>query len=86
MRTIPESIDVVVYRHAETGMMVAVSPDMPGMYVHGDTDEEINQRVPQAIRALVEADKKRAEVRAANLSPPAGFAKHGKYSFNLEAA
>ena len=46
-------IDAVAHR--ETGLIVAFSDDLPGLYVHGRSEEELRERIPEAIRALLEA-------------------------------
>lgn len=48
------TIDLVV--HKDTKLMVATSPEMKGLIVHGRTESELEQRIPQAIRAVLEAD------------------------------
>lgn len=56
----PDGIDTVVplriLTHKETGLLLAVSDEMPGLYVHGRTDREIAERAPQAIHAILEAN------------------------------
>lgn len=41
--------------HRKTGLLIAMSNDLPGLYVHGRNEDELNDRVPQAIKALLEA-------------------------------
>ncbi len=65
MREIPEKISVMLATHIKSGLMLAISPDVPGLYVHGKNKEEIEERIPIAIRALVEADRELAKKRAA---------------------
>lgn len=86
MRTIPETINVVLFTHDQSGLMVAVSPDVPGLYVHGKSEEEINSRIPIALRALAEADQKLAADRVKGLTPPEGFHLKGEYQLGLQAA
>lgn len=45
--------------HRETGLRLAISDDLPGLYVHGETDEEIERQIPDAIRELLEASGER---------------------------
>lgn len=49
-------IEIRVMRHEKTGLLVAHSKDMRGLIVHGHTFAEINERVPKAIKALLEAE------------------------------
>jgi predicted RNase H-like HicB family nuclease len=46
---------VETIEHRETGLYVAVSDDLPGLYVHGRSERELEERVPVAIKALLEA-------------------------------
>lgn len=41
--------------NVKTGLLIAISEDLPGLYVHGRSQEELDERVPIAIKALVEA-------------------------------
>jgi predicted RNase H-like HicB family nuclease len=47
--------------HRDTGLRLAISDDLPGLYVHGQSDEELEELVPQAIRALLEASGEKVE-------------------------
>lgn len=49
-------ININVVTHKETGLMVATSPELRGLIVHGRTVRELNERIPQGIRSLLEAD------------------------------
>ena len=46
---------IKVVRHRRTGLMVALSPDLPGLMVHGRDDDELRQRIPGSIREILEA-------------------------------
>lgn len=46
-------INVVTHRKA--GLLVAMSDDLRGLIVHGRSDEELDERLPEAIRTLMEA-------------------------------
>ncbi|TPI29002.1 DUF1902 domain-containing protein [Mesorhizobium sp. B3-1-6] len=52
------TINIDVISHEKSGLLVAVSDELPGLYVHGDTYEEIRARLPDAIKSLVEASEK----------------------------
>ena len=54
-------IDIEIIRHAETGMYLAFSEDMKGLYVHARTLAELNDRVPVAIRDIYEAAGQKIE-------------------------
>lgn len=56
VQVVEKTVLVEVIRHSETGLLLAMSEDMKGLYVHGRTIEEIDERLPQAIRSLLEAD------------------------------
>ncbi len=49
-------ITTQVIRHSETGLFVALSDEMKGLYVHARSEEELLERIPVAIRDLLEAD------------------------------
>jgi hypothetical protein len=55
---IRRTIRVRTLEHTGSGMLVAVSDDMRGLYVHGANAAEINRRIPEAIRSLLEAEGK----------------------------
>lgn len=48
-------IEINIIRHKDTGMYLAYSDDMKGLYVHARTMNELNERVPVAIRDIYEA-------------------------------
>ena len=48
-------VNVEVVRHAKTGLFVATSPDLPTMFVHGRSDDEVLQNVVEAIKTILEA-------------------------------
>jgi hypothetical protein len=83
MRTIPDTIRITLMTHRKSGLMVAVSPDVPGLYVHGKSEEEITARIPIAVRALREADRALA-AKAQKL--PEGFSTEKTYELALAAA
>lgn len=59
-------IEISVVKHKTTGILVATSDDMRGLFVHGKTMEELDERIPSAIVALLEAKgHKGVVVRAA---------------------
>jgi len=49
-------ITIKVIRHNETGLFVALSDEMMGLYVHARTEEDLLERIPVAIRDILEAD------------------------------
>jgi hypothetical protein len=49
-------ISINVLYHPPTKMLVATSPELKGLIVHARSEEEINERVPLAIRLIMEAD------------------------------
>lgn len=50
---LPELITIDVFEHKETGLLLATSRELTGLYVHGSTEEEVNERVPGAIKAIL---------------------------------
>lgn len=49
-------ITIQTIRHRETGLIVAISDEMKGLYVHARTDADLLERIPIAIRDILEAD------------------------------
>lgn len=45
-------------KHKTTDLMLAVSDDLTGLMVPGRSEEEVVERLPRAIRELLEADGK----------------------------
>lgn len=52
------SIEVHILTNRESGLLLAVSDDLKGLYVHGRTEAQLFERIPQAIKALLEASGK----------------------------
>jgi hypothetical protein len=42
--------------HHKTGLLIARSVDLPGLYVHARNEEELRERIPIAIKAILEAN------------------------------
>lgn len=66
---------VLVLTHSKTGMLMAVSPDHKGLNVAARSEEELKTLLPQAIRALLEAEGEKViavETRH-ELDAPPGF-------------
>lgn len=79
-------IGIEIVRHSETGMYLAMSEDMRGLYVHARTIESLNERIPVAIRDILEAEGKQvASVQPLDDAPVEGFAPIRR-RFQLEEA
>lgn len=39
----------------KTGLLIGICAELPGLYVHGRTQDEIDARAPIAIKAMLEA-------------------------------
>ncbi len=65
--------------------MVAISPDVPGLYVHGKSKDEIDSRIQEAVDALCAADKKLADEKASAFKPPQGFKRAADYTVEIAA-
>lgn len=50
--------EIKFVRHTQTGLIVAYSPDHAGVMIHGRTFGEVKQRIPEAVRAIFEAEGK----------------------------
>jgi predicted RNase H-like HicB family nuclease len=51
-----ESFEVRIMRHKKTGLFLAISDDLKGLYVHARTEEDLLQRIPIAARDILEAE------------------------------
>jgi hypothetical protein len=56
-----KNVKIEVVEHRRTGLMVAMSKDLRGLMVHGRTGDELDERIPEAIRSLMEAEGHRVE-------------------------
>lgn len=55
---------IEVMRHSDTGLLMAVCDEFPGLYVHARSQSELDERLPEAIRMLMEAEGHRiGEIR-----------------------
>jgi Domain of unknown function (DUF1902) len=50
------TINIQMLRHKETGLLIALSDEMKGLYVHARTMDDLLDRIPVAIRDILEAD------------------------------
>ncbi|MGR3495220.1 type II toxin-antitoxin system HicB family antitoxin [Citreimonas sp.] len=76
-------IIVHIVTHADTGLFVAMSDDLKGLFAHGRTIEELEANTVSAIKALLEAQGE-ADVRVVVERPekPTKFREH---SFHVRA-
>lgn len=51
-------IAITFLHHQKTDLIIATSPSHKGLMVHGRTVQEVEARIPEAIRALLEAEGK----------------------------
>lgn len=62
MTNVPENvierreIHVYVLQHKRNDLMVAISPELRGLVLHGRSSEEIERTLPGAVRDLLEAE------------------------------
>jgi Domain of unknown function (DUF1902) len=74
--TTVKHISIKTVRHSTTGLLVASSDELPGLSVHGRSQDELDERMPVAIRALLEAMGQEVvslEPVASKAIAPAGF-------------
>lgn len=50
-----KTIRIRLLSHQKTGLLMAVSEDLPGLVVHGRTVGEIEERLPSVVADLIEA-------------------------------
>ena len=48
-------IEIQVAKNKRTGLLIATSDDLRGLFVHGSTMDELNERIPVAIMAIMDA-------------------------------
>lgn len=59
--TMEKIVSISTMIHPKTGLLVAVSDDLKGLLVHGRSEAELLQRIPVAIRDILEAGGHRIE-------------------------
>lgn len=52
-------IKIQVVRHHDTGLLMAFSPDLKGLLVPGRSEKDLEQKLPAAIREILEAEGNR---------------------------
>ena len=55
MSIVRQRITVQIARHEASGLIIAQSPELPALMVPGQTLTEIEERIPQSIREILEA-------------------------------
>ena len=48
-------IKIQIHSHRKTGLLMATSSDMPGLVVHGRSEDDLKQKLPGAVQDLLEA-------------------------------
>lgn len=92
MSKVFETLNIAIQSkvHRSTGLLVAFSDDLPGLLVHGRTDDEISAKLPGALREILEALGRRVlsvQLIETGDSEPAGFEPRGfRAAAELEAA
>lgn len=84
-----EEINVSVLHHRTSGLLVAISKDLPGLSIAGRTIEEIEKQLEPTVRALLEASGER--ITALTVSPtqtlgPSGFVADPSFRISRQAA
>ena len=51
-----KTINIQMIRHKETGLLIALSDELKGLYVHARTMDDLLGRIPVAIQDILEAD------------------------------
>ncbi len=54
--TLTRDIHVTTLRHSTTGLLMAISDDLKGLLVPGRSQEDIREKLPAAIKELLEAE------------------------------
>jgi hypothetical protein len=53
---VTRTIKVAIMQHRDTGLLIATSDDLPGLFLAGRTEKAIGDQLPDAVRTLLEAD------------------------------
>jgi hypothetical protein len=56
MRTTTKMIEIEIVHHARSNLLMAYSKDLPGLLVSGRSETEIDEKLPGAIREILEAE------------------------------
>lgn len=70
-----QEIRVRVLQHRSTGLLVAISDDLPGLSIAAKTIEEIESELAPVVRGLLEAQGER--VGTLTVSPPQPYGASG---------
>ena len=74
-------------KHKTGGLLVAISRDLDGLLVHGRSQQELRERAPGAIRALLEAQGKQViSIEEVEEDMPSSFESLSAARFNAEYA
>jgi hypothetical protein len=78
MLTGTRSIHVYLVKHRESDLLIALSDDLRGLTVPGRTEEEVRDKLPFAIRQILEAEGQTVLGVEPEPTPeiPSSFAKH----------
>lgn len=80
-------INVHVLINKRTGLLLAESDDLPGLHVVARDEAQLMERVPEAIRLIMEADgASGVTVRQLNGGASGGFAAPNEHQFQAMAA
>lgn len=77
-----QEIQVTVHQHRSTGLLVALSKDLPGLSIAGHTIDEIESELEPVVRALLEARGEKVEVLTvlpAQMQDPSGFVSDARF-------
>lgn len=81
MHRLPDVIHLEIFRHGETGWMIAISHDIPGLHVRGRSEKEIGKHVFDLLRTRLNDLIAR---RFSDFVAPAGYESYGEYSFDVK--
>lgn len=69
------TIEIDIIQHRDTGLLIATSTDLRGLYAHGRSYEELIENACTAIQAILEAKGERIRV----VRPVTSGEAHGKF-------
>lgn len=89
--SVPAEVTLDVLVHRTTGVLMALSDDLPGFVVHASSEDELERKIPFALQSFIRATRNEEtkwhvvkNERAPGFGPPA-FIAH-RASFTSKAA
>ena len=67
-------VSIQVLTHRDSGLKMALSPELPGFVVHANSSDELDNKIPAALRSFMKYTRgDDSEWRVISEETPAGF-------------